>query len=86
MDRCGAGCNFAFDLAYVLHEYGCAGYSVHGERDGGDVEISGQVLTITVTGAADGVSYNLARGQTQGTIQELRAGADGTGKFTATEA
>ena len=38
MDQCGAGCDFAFDVTHVLHEHGCAGYSVHRERDGGDIE------------------------------------------------
>ena len=38
MDECGAGCDFAFDVAHVLHEHGCVGNSVHGERDGGDIE------------------------------------------------
>ncbi len=32
------------------------------------LSISGKVLTITVTGAADSVSYNLAQGDAQGTI------------------
>ena len=53
MDQCGAGCDFAFGVSHVLHEYGCAGHSVHGERDGGDVERSAaRLLTITVTGAS----------------------------------
>src|SRR5579863_1793893 len=50
------------------------------------LSISNKTLTITVTGAADSVSYNLARGQAQGTIQALRVALTGTGKFTATEA
>jgi hypothetical protein len=52
------------------------------------LSISGQALTITVTGAADGVSYNLARGQVGAiqTIQALREALVATGKFTATEA
>jgi len=48
--------------------------------------ISGKTLTITVTGAADSVSYNLAQGHTQGTIAGLRTALVATGKFTATEA
>src|SRR5579863_3142474 len=48
--------------------------------------ISGKVLTITVAGAADGVIYNLAQGQAEGTIQELREALLATGKFTASEA
>ncbi len=47
--------------------------------------ISGKVLTITVTGAADSVSYNLAQGQPQGTILGLEQALTGTGHFTATE-
>jgi hypothetical protein len=50
------------------------------------LSISGKTLAITVTGAADGVTYNLAKGQAQGTIQGLREALTGTGKFTATEA
>jgi hypothetical protein len=52
------------------------------------LSISGQTLVITVTGAADGVTYNLARGQVGAiqTIQALREALVATGKFTATEA
>jgi len=49
------------------------------------MNISGKVLTITVTGAADSVSYNLAQGQAQGTIKAVRLALLATGKFTATE-
>jgi hypothetical protein len=49
------------------------------------LSISGKTLTITVTGASDSVSYNLAQGQPQGTIQGLRQALVATGKFTATE-
>jgi hypothetical protein len=49
------------------------------------LSISNKTLTITVTGAADGVSYNLAQGQAQGTIKGLRLALLATGKFTATE-
>jgi len=49
------------------------------------LSISGKVLTITVTGASDSVSYNLAQGQPQGTIKGLRLALAATGKFTATE-
>ena len=49
------------------------------------LSISGKTLTITVTGAADSVSYNLAQGQTQGTIKAVRLALLATGKFTATE-
>jgi hypothetical protein len=48
--------------------------------------ISNKTLTITVTGASDSLSYNLAQGQTRGTIQGLRQALQATGKFTATEA
>ena len=48
------------------------------------MSISGKALTITVTGAADSVSYNLAQGQTQGTIMALQLALNATGKFTAT--
>jgi hypothetical protein len=47
--------------------------------------ISGKVLTITVTGASDSVSYNLAQGQPQGAILGLEQALTGTGHFTATE-
>jgi hypothetical protein len=43
--------------------------------------ISNKVLTITVTGAPDSVSYNLAQGQPQGTIAGLYAALNSTGKF-----
>jgi hypothetical protein len=49
------------------------------------LNISNKTLTITVTGAADSVSYNLAQGQTQGTIKAVRLALLATGKFTATE-
>src|SRR5580692_479110 len=45
------------------------------------LSISGKVLTITVTGASDSVSYNLAQGQTEGTILELQQALAATGKF-----
>ncbi len=38
MDQCGAGCDVAFDVAHILHEYGCAGHPIHRQRDGGDAE------------------------------------------------
>src|SRR5208282_1824098 len=47
--------------------------------------ISGKVLTITVTGAGDSVSYNLGQGQAEGTIKLLRLALLATGKFSATE-
>jgi len=46
------------------------------------LSISGKTLTITVTGASDSVSYNLAQGQTQGTILGLQQALAATGKFT----
>jgi hypothetical protein len=46
------------------------------------LSISSKVLTITVTGASDSVSYNLAQGQTEGTILELQQALAATGKFT----
>ena len=49
------------------------------------LSIANQVLTVTVTGAADSVSYNLAQGQPQGTIRGLKQALTGTGHFTATE-
>jgi len=49
------------------------------------LSISGKVLTITVTGATDSVSYNLAQGQPQGTILGLEQALTATGHFTATE-
>jgi hypothetical protein len=44
--------------------------------------ISGNVLTITVTGASDSVSYSLAQGSAEGTIYELQQALYNTGKFT----
>jgi hypothetical protein len=44
--------------------------------------ISGKVLTITVTGASDSVSYNLAQGDAQGTILGLFTVLNNTGKFS----
>jgi len=46
------------------------------------LSISDKTLTITVTGSADSVSYNLAQGQTQGTILGLKQALAATGKFT----
>ena len=48
------------------------------------LSISNQVLTISVVGASDTVSYNLAQGQAQGTILGLMTALNNTGKFTAT--
>jgi len=45
------------------------------------LNISGNTLTITVTGAADSVSYNLARGQPEGTMLGLAQALAATGKF-----
>lgn len=50
------------------------------------LSVSNRTLTITVTGAADTVTYNLTQGQARGTIQGLRQALLATGKFTATEA
>jgi len=49
------------------------------------LNIVNKTLTITVTGAADSVSYNLAQGQAQGTIKGLRQALLATGNYTATE-
>jgi hypothetical protein len=46
------------------------------------LNISNNVLTITVTGASDSVTYNLARGQPEGTILALQQALAATGKFT----
>src|SRR5579863_8866525 len=46
------------------------------------LSISGKTLTITVTGASDSVSYNLAQGQPQGTLLGLQQALAATGKFT----
>jgi hypothetical protein len=46
------------------------------------LSISGNTLTITVTGASDDVSYNLARGQPQGTMLGLAQALAATGKYT----
>jgi hypothetical protein len=49
------------------------------------LSISNKVLTITVTGASDSVSFNLAQGEAAGTIKALRLALQATGHFTATE-
>jgi hypothetical protein len=46
------------------------------------LSISNKVLTITVTGASDSVSYNLGQGQPQGTMLGLSQALNATGKFT----
>ncbi|HTC56321.1 MAG TPA: Ig-like domain-containing protein [Candidatus Sulfotelmatobacter sp.] len=46
------------------------------------LNISGNILTITVTGASDSVSYNLAQGQPQGTMLGLAQALANTGKYT----
>jgi len=63
----------ALDLRYV------------GTGSAASLNISGNVLSIVVTGAADSVSYNLAQGQAQGTIFGLRQALLATGNFTVTE-
>ncbi|MGA9391484.1 MAG: hypothetical protein WBV69_13675 [Candidatus Sulfotelmatobacter sp.] len=49
------------------------------------LSISNNTLSITVTGASDSVSFDLAQGQAEGTIKALRLALLATGKFTATE-
>jgi len=50
------------------------------------LSIANKTLTINVTGApADSVSYDLTRGQAQGTMQGLEQALTATGHFTATE-
>jgi hypothetical protein len=46
------------------------------------LSISNKTLTIAVTGASDGVSYNLTQGQPQGTMLGLAQALAATGKFT----
>jgi hypothetical protein len=46
------------------------------------LNVTGNVLTITVTGASDSVSYNLAEGQPQGTMLLLAQALAATGKYT----
>jgi len=53
-----------------------------GSGTAASLTISDNVLTITVTGASDSVSYNLAQGNAEGTIYGLNAALTGTGKFT----
>src|ERR1700691_1889587 len=60
----------ALDLQYI------------GSGTAASLSISGSTLTITVTGASDGVSYNLAQGQPQGTILGLAEALAATGKYT----
>ena len=49
------------------------------------LSIINKVLTISVTGADDSVTFNLAQGQPQGTILGLEQALRATGNFTATE-
>jgi hypothetical protein len=61
----------ALDIQYV------------GSGTAATLNISSNTLTITVTGApGDSVSYNLARGQPQGTMLELAEALAATGKYT----
>jgi hypothetical protein len=60
----------ALDLQYV------------GAGTAATLSISNKTLTITVTGASDSVTYNLAQGQPQGTIVGLQQALNATGKFT----
>lgn|GEM_PF-1654343 len=53
-----------------------------GSGSAATLNISGNTLTIAVTGASDSVSYNLAQGQPQGTMLELAEALAATGKFT----
>ena len=53
-----------------------------GSGSAATLNISGNTLTITVTGASDSVSYNLAQGQPQGTILGLAQALAATGKYT----
>jgi hypothetical protein len=53
-----------------------------GSGTAASLSISGNTLTITVTGASDSVSYNLARGQPQGTMLGLAQALAATGKYT----
>ena len=53
-----------------------------GSGTGALLSISGKTLTIAVSGAPDGVSYNLAQGETQGTMLGLAQALAATGKFT----
>ncbi|MGA8838319.1 MAG: hypothetical protein WCF74_00280 [Candidatus Sulfotelmatobacter sp.] len=46
------------------------------------LNISNNTLTITVTGASDSVSYNLAQGEAQGTMLGLAQALAATGKYT----
>jgi hypothetical protein len=46
------------------------------------LNISSNTLSITVTGASDSVSYNLAQGQPQGTMLGLAEALAATGKYT----
>ena len=54
----------------------------NGTGTAASLSISDKLLTITVTGAGDSVSYNLAQGQPQGTILGLKQALLATGKFT----
>ena len=53
-----------------------------GSGSAATLSISSKTLTITVIGASDSVSYNLAQGQPQGTILGLQQALQATGKFT----
>jgi parallel beta helix pectate lyase-like protein len=49
------------------------------------LNISNRVLTISVTGANDSVTFNLGQGQAQGTLYQLEQALLATGKFTVSE-
>ena len=53
-----------------------------GSGTAASLNIGSDTLTITVTGASDSVSYNLAQGQPQGTILGLAEALAATGKYT----
>lgn len=60
----------AIDLQYI------------GSGSAATLSISGNIFTISVTGAPDSVTYNLAQGQPQGTMLALAQALAATGKYT----
>ncbi|MFZ1005297.1 MAG: hypothetical protein WAN65_00565 [Candidatus Sulfotelmatobacter sp.] len=70
----------------VSHTYytntGALDIQYTGSGTAATLSISSKTLTITVSGASDSVSYNLAQGQPQGTVLGLQQALAATGKFT----
>ena len=80
MGECGAGRDVALDVAHLLHEYGCARHSVHGKRDGGDVEYQQQDVDDYGDGSERQRELQPGAGTDAGDDSGIAAGADGDGE------